>query len=106
MMLCSFDHVVIGGGPAGAMTAFRLAAAGCEVILLEKQREPHHKVCGEFLSAEAMGYLDRVGVDPRALGARPIQRVRLHTGHSSVYTELPFSALSLSRRTLDEALLK
>ena len=106
MMLSSFDHVVIGGGPAGAMTAFRLAAAGCEVILLEKQREPHHKVCGEFLSAEAMGYLDRIGVDPRALGARPIHRVRLHTGHSSVHTELPFSALSLSRRTLDEALLK
>src|SRR3569833_1550070 len=53
-----------------------------------------------------MGYLDRIGVDPRALGARPIHRVRLHTGHSSVHTELPFSALSLSRRTLDEALLK
>lgn len=100
------DHVVIGGGPAGAMLSTRLGAAGCEVALLEKQREPHHKVCGEFLSAEAIGYLERIGVDPRALGAHAIQQVRLHSRRRSVQGSLPFAALSLSRRLLDEALLE
>ncbi|WP_109487702.1 NAD(P)/FAD-dependent oxidoreductase [Occallatibacter savannae] len=99
------DHVVIGGGLAGSMAALRLAAAGREVLLLEKQRGPHDKVCGEFLSAEALGYLERAGVDARALGAHAIERVRVHSGSGSVQVKLPFAAMSLSRRVLDEALL-
>jgi len=105
-MPSSVDHVVIGGGPAGSMLSTRLAAAGCQVVLLEKQREPHHKVCGEFLSAEAIGYLERTGVDPVALGAHPIQSVRLHASRKSVQAALPFAAVALSRRILDEALLR
>jgi len=89
-MSSSFDNVIVGGGPAGSMLALRLAAAGREVILLEKQRGPHHKVCGEFLSAEALGYLKRIGIDARALGAEPIQYIRLHTGRKSVHAALPF----------------
>jgi len=105
-MSSSFDNVIVGGGPAGSMLALRLAAAGREVILLEKQRGPHHKVCGEFLSAEALCYLKRIGIDAQALGAKPIQYIRLHTGRKSVHAALPFPALSLSRRVLDEALLE
>lgn len=105
-MSSSFDNVIVGGGPAGSMLALRLAAAGREVILLEKQRGPHHKVCGEFLSAEALGYLKRIGIDAQALGAKPIQYIRLHTGRKSIHAALPFPALSLSRRVLDEALLE
>lgn len=100
-----FDHVIIGGGLAGSMLGLRLAMAGREVVLLEKQREAHDKVCGEFLSAEAVGYLQRAGIDPCALGAQPIDHVRLHTGRTSVDAALPFDALSLSRRVLDEALM-
>lgn len=100
-----FDHVIIGGGLAGSMLGLRLAMAGREIVLLEKQREPHDKVCGEFLSAEAVGYLQRAGIDPHALGAETIDRVRLHAGRTSVKAPLPFDALSLSRRVLDEALI-
>ena len=99
------DHVIIGGGLAGSMIAIHLAAAGRDVMLLEKQREPHHKVCGEFLSAEAVLYLQQVGINPLELGAHPIQRVRLHSSGRSARAPLPFTALSLSRRVLDEALL-
>jgi len=101
----STEHVVIGGGLAGSMLALRLATARREVVLLEKQREPDHKVCGEFLSAEAIGYLHRIGLDPRELGAHSIHQVRLHSRRESVQASLPFAALSLSRRLLDQTLL-
>ena len=39
-------HLVIGGGLAGSMVAVRLAAAGREITLLERERTSHHKVCG------------------------------------------------------------
>ncbi len=102
----SVQHLVIGGGPAGSMVALRLASSGRDVMLLEKEREPHHKVCGEFLSPEAIGYLQDVGIEPRDLGAQSIQRVRLHSGRHTVESNLPFTALSLSRRVLDQALLE
>jgi menaquinone-9 beta-reductase len=100
------ELVVIGGGLAGSMLAIRLAAAGREVVLLEKEREAHDKVCGEFLSREAVAYLAQAGIDPRELGACAIQRVRLLSGKRTVETRLPFTALSLSRRILDEMLLQ
>ena len=101
----SVQNLVIGGGLAGSMVAMRLAAAGREVLLIEKEREAHSKVCGEFLSAEAVHYLRQAGIDPLDLGAHAIQRVRLHSGASSVAARLPFTALSLSRSILDQALL-
>ena len=99
------DNLVIGGGLAGSMVAIRLAAAGRSVTLLEKERIPHHKVCGEFLSREAIAYLRQVGVDPIALGAATIRSVRLSSKGREFESPLPFTALSLSRFTLDEALL-
>jgi flavin-dependent dehydrogenase len=102
----SVENLVIGGGPAGTMLAIRLAAAGREVVLLEKERETHHKVCGEFLSREAVAYLAQAGIDPIQLGARTITRVRLVSGDRTIEARLPFTALSLSRFVLDEALIK
>ena len=100
------EHMIIGGGLAGSMLGIRLAAAGKEVTLLEKERGPHHKVCGEFLSREAVDYLRSAGLDPLALGAIPLRLVRLAVGRTVVEAELPFPALSLSRHALDEALLE
>jgi menaquinone-9 beta-reductase len=98
-------HLVIGGGLAGSMVAIRLAAAGHDVALLERERAPHHKVCGEFLSPEAMQYLEQAGVNPLDLGAESIHFVRLTSKQRVVQAELPFTALSLSRCVLDEAML-
>jgi flavin-dependent dehydrogenase len=104
--LHSTGHLIIGGGLAGSMLGLRLASAGKEVTLLEKERGPHHKVCGEFLSREAVDYLRGAGLDPLALGAVSLSVVRLAAGRSVVDANLPFPALSLSRRILDEALLR
>lgn len=102
----SVAHLVIGGGPAGSMAAIRLAEAGRPVTLIERERTDHHKVCGEFLSQEAVAYLHHSGVSPIALGAVPIRRVRLSAGRRCAEAALPFQALSLSRRVLDAALLQ
>jgi flavin-dependent dehydrogenase len=102
----SCEHLIIGGGLAGAMTGLRLAAAGRDVTLLERERAAHHKVCGEFLSREAVEYLKMAEINPIALGARAIRFVRLAAGRRLVEAKLPFTALSLSRCVIDEALLK
>jgi len=94
--------LIVGGGLAGAAAAIQLARAGREVVLLERSNGPHHKVCGEFLSAEALGYLAALGADVAALGAVPIRAVRL----AGVERPLPFSAMSLMRCRLDEELLR
>jgi flavin-dependent dehydrogenase len=99
------DLLVAGGGPAGTALAIPLAEAGWRVTLVEREAGPHDKVCGEFLSHEAMLYLAALGIDPFALGAVPIRRVRLAGRRLEAAVGLPFPAASLSRRALDEALL-
>lgn len=95
--------VVVGGGVAGAATAAYLAGCGARVRLVERAPGPAHKVCGEFISSEAQAMLAALGVD--LADAVPIERLRLSAGGRTAEAPLPFAALSLSRRTLDERLL-
>ncbi len=99
------EAIIVGGGPAGAALAIQLARQGRPVELIEHSANAHHKVCGEFLSREAVSYLDRLGVDLTGLGAAAIHGVRLAARREIAACELPFPALSLSRRALDETLL-
>src|SRR4029077_5823688 len=99
------ETVIVGGGPAGSATASGLAALGRDVVLIERQAKPHNKVCGEFLSVETQTQLQRLGVDPSALGAVPVEQVALYSSSRSVTSALPFRALSLSRYRLRAALL-
>lgn len=97
--------LIVGGGVAGAAAACLLAERGQDVLLVEREAGPHDKICGEFVSGEAAGYLLRLGLDLPALGAEPIGAVRLvHRGRVA-RAALPFPAFGLSRRVLDEALL-
>ncbi|HEV2300261.1 MAG TPA: FAD-dependent monooxygenase [Stellaceae bacterium] len=100
------EIAIVGGGPAGAATACGLAAAGREVLLLERSAGPRHKVCGEFLSLATVVQLGRLGIDPRALEAATIDHVAVAAGGRAGVVPLPFPALSLSRYRLDEAILE
>lgn len=102
----SYDVLIAGGGPAGSAAAIVLAEAARSAVLIEKSKEAHHKVCGEFLSPESLPFLRRIGVHPEKLGAQTIHSVRLATRDVIAETRLPAAALSLTRRTLDEALLQ
>lgn len=98
--------VVVGGGPAGATLACLLARAGREVVVLERDAAPTDKVCGDFLSIEAQRSVAALGLDLPSLGAAPITTLRLVHGDRTAETSLPFAAAGLSRRLLDEALLR
>ncbi|MHC9063868.1 geranylgeranyl reductase family protein [Nitrospira sp. CMX1] len=42
----TYDVIVVGSGPAGACTAWRLAQTGVQVAVLEKAVLPRYKTCG------------------------------------------------------------
>ncbi|QRM27559.1 NAD(P)/FAD-dependent oxidoreductase [Microvirga sp. VF16] len=100
------EIVIVGGGPAGASAACILADAGRSALLIERDPEPRHKVCGEFLSIEAQTYLAHLGIDLDRLRASRIARIRLAHGRHSTEADLPFLSRGLSRKILDEALLQ
>ena len=106
------EILVAGGGPAGSTAALMLAREGREVLVVEKRREKQAKVCGEFVSAEGVAVLRRLGVLEALLasGAVPISRTRVHAvSGESFDSPLPESGghggLGVSRRLLDETLL-
>ena len=45
-----FDIVICGAGPAGSTCALALANSGLKVALLEKDRFPRDKVCGDAIA--------------------------------------------------------
>jgi flavin-dependent dehydrogenase len=99
-------YIVIGGGLAGAAFALELARNGRPALLLESSREPHHKVCGEFLSAEAQALLVYLGLDVAAMGAPAASRFRLAHKNKCAEAPLPFCGAGFSRYRLDQSLLQ
>ena len=104
-----FDLAVIGAGPAGSAAAITAARAGARVALFEARQFPRHKVCGEFVSAEALHLLSfLLGQDDSAselLDAAPvIRRTRLWLGARKLEAMVSPEALSITRYRLDATL--
>ena len=53
--------IVVGGGPAGAATAFWLARAGVAVTIVDRARFPRTKPCAEYLSPQSSRLLEAMG---------------------------------------------
>jgi flavin-dependent dehydrogenase len=99
------EVLVLGGGVAGCAASIALARKGRSVTLIEREPTPRHKVCGEFLSGEALEDLHALGIDAASLGAVPIDYVRLASTRRAAEAPLPFRAASLTRKALDSALI-
>ena len=111
----SFDVVIIGAGPAGSSAAICLARKGYSVALLDKERFPREKLCGDFLNPINWPVFRRLGVHKQILSTEheKVTDFRL-TSFSGEEADVPLPSgngeasfgLGLRRSALDQVLLE
>jgi geranylgeranyl reductase family protein len=74
-----YDAIVVGAGPAGSTCAFRLAAAGASVLLLDRARFPRDKPCGGGVTGRAERLIP-FNIDPVVEDVVTSVRLRLRYG--------------------------
>ncbi len=113
-MQTHYDAIIVGGGPAGASAAIRLAQAGWSVALIEREAFPRRKVCGECIAASNLPLLEALGVGEAfaALAGPALRRVALLCGRETISAALPAApgvrhpwGRALGREQLDALLL-
>lgn len=60
-----FDAIIVGAGPGGTTAATCMADSGLRVLLLEKDRFPRDKICGDAISGKAIQLLRTLGIEDR-----------------------------------------
>jgi flavin-dependent dehydrogenase len=111
----AYDVIVIGGGPAGAAVATRLAQGGRRILLLEKEQFPRFHI-GESLLPCSMPLIEQLGAMPRlkAAGFLPKYAAEFVTADGSLKRRYAFregiipgapSAYEVDRSEFDELLL-
>lgn len=102
----TWDAVVVGAGPAGAVAAGLLASRGVKVLLVDAAVFPRAKVCGGCLNRRALGALAdaELGDIPARLGAVPLGRFRLAAAGRVAEVPLP-GGVAVSRESFDAELV-
>src|SRR4029077_6698328 len=57
------DVAIVGGGPAGSTCAAFCAAAGLRTLVLEREKFPREKVCGDCLNPACWPVLQRLKLE-------------------------------------------
>ncbi len=52
-----YDIIIVGAGPSGSTAALYAKQYGLKTLLLEKQKFPRDKICGDALSGKSVGIL-------------------------------------------------
>jgi menaquinone-9 beta-reductase len=107
------DVLIVGAGPAGAAAAILLARAGWDVALVERQRFPRRKVCGECIAASNLPLLAALGVGVASMPGSDLRRVTLIRGDDAIVASLPAAphdrlrwGRALDREVLDALLVE
>ena len=104
--------IIVGAGPGGASLAIRLAKENFRVVLIEREKFPRHKLCGEFVSPECLAHFSELGVLEQMLeigGDRITETVFYAPDGKSVSVPSRWfdgKALSISRAEMDFRLIK
>ncbi len=104
MEAAQYDLIVVGAGPAGSACAITAARAGAKVLLLEKDRFPRQKVCGEFVSPESLGLLRGLLEDGRFQSCPQVVSSRIFLDNKILKLPVSPAAQSIPRFDLDPAL--
>ena len=108
------EVAIVGGGPAGAVLGARLAAAGREVVVLERAPRWRWRAGGVFASPAAHSALRDAGLDDKLLRSvsRPVPAMRVETPGGTCF-RLTYGAdrggppaVGFDRSRLDPALLE
>jgi flavin-dependent dehydrogenase len=102
-----FDVVIAGAGPAGTIAAIVLARAGVRVCLVERERFPRPKLCGDTLNPAALAILSRLHLSGVADGALALDGMRV-TGEGVAIDARyprPLVGAAIARERFDAALL-
>jgi menaquinone-9 beta-reductase len=62
----TFDVAIVGAGPAGSSCAAFCALGGLRALVLEREKFPREKVCGDCLNPSCWGVLQRLRIADRA----------------------------------------
>ncbi len=81
------EVAIVGGGPAGAVLAARLASAGVEVVVLERSPSWHWRAGGVFASPAAVAALGRAGLAAETMAEvmQPIPAMRVEAPGGAVF---------------------
>ena len=102
------DVAIVGAGPGGSTLAALLARRGYSVALIDRDAFPRDKLCGEFLSYDALPIVDALGVlrELEAHGVPEITSCRVVGRHRTYAFDFPHPARGVSRMLLDDALFR
>jgi flavin-dependent dehydrogenase len=103
----TWEVLVVGAGPAGAVAAHGLARRGLSTLLVDRAVFPRGKVCGCCLNRRALSVLETAGLGnlTHRCGASPLVGIELAVGRQTARVTLKGS-VALSREAFDSALIE
>jgi geranylgeranyl reductase family protein len=86
-----YDVIVVGGGPGGTAAASFLGMKGKKVLLLEKDKWPRDKTCGDALSGKSIAILDELGISSEVEKAQHGEVIGItFSSPNSTVVKIPF----------------
>lgn len=107
-----FDVAMVGGGPAGSSCAAFCAMAGLQSVVLDREKFPREKVCGDCLNPSCWSVLERLELADRVEDtphSKPCSVAFIAIDGREVILDLPSGRnceISVKRSLFDELLVR